>query len=70
MMQPTAREVDSALREIAARSEPLPSEWREALGITEELEQLQPGHTLGCIVFYLTLAICAAALVYGMAVKP
>lgn len=40
--------------------------WREAMGIHPDCERAQPGHTLGCIVFYLLLFACAVIMIYGM----
>lgn len=40
--------------------------WREHFGMDEELERIQPGHTLGCIAFYAILALGFAALIYGV----
>lgn len=41
--------------------------WREhvcsCFGITEELEQLQPGHTRGLLVFY---AVFVGGILFGL----
>lgn len=40
--------------------------WREYFGMDEELERMQPGHTLGCIAFYSVLAAGFLLLAFGM----
>lgn len=51
---------------FSSDGETVTARWREAMGIHPDCERAQPGHTLGCIVFYLLLFACAVIMIYGM----
>lgn len=40
--------------------------WRQYFGIDPALDAEQPGHSLGCFVFYGVFAACLVALIYAM----
>lgn len=38
---------------------------RECLGVSPELERVQPGHTRAVIALFVVMAVLAAAYIYG-----
>jgi hypothetical protein len=39
--------------------------WRDALGITPELEAAQPGHNLWSVMFWLIVVLCAVSYIWA-----